>query len=124
MSSHGQHFELDDLEGLELEEFDPAQHLTSSEAIAAYMTDILGSGDIALFQSAVNDVVRAQGMAKVADAAGLTREGAYKALRAGSKPRFETIAAMLDALGLALAVVPKGASGPLPGSDNSHVLAA
>lgn len=127
MSVHEQGFELNDLDGLDgldLEEFDPSQHLTSSDAISAYMTDILASGDVALFQSAVNDVVRAEGMAKVAEAAGLTREGAYKALRAGSKPRFVTIVAMLDALGLALAVVPKESKEALSGSEDSHVLVA
>lgn len=124
MSNHGDGFELPDLDGLDLEEFDPAQHLTSSEAISAYMTDILASGDLALFQSAVNDVVRAQGMSKVAEAAGLTREGAYKALRAGSKPRFATIAAMLDALGLALAVVPKDANEALSAGEDSDALVA
>lgn len=60
MSGPGQNFELDDLDSLELEKFDPAQHLTSCEAISAYMTDILASGDIVLFQSAVNDVLRAR----------------------------------------------------------------
>jgi DNA-binding phage protein len=65
MCSDGQSFELADLDGLELEEFDPAQRLTSREAIIAYMTDILRSGDVALFQSAVNDVLRAAEFKKV-----------------------------------------------------------
>ena len=110
-------FQLDHLDGLGLEEFDPTQHLTSKEAIAAYMSEIMATGDTAMFQSAMNDVVRAYGIGKVAREAGITREGAYKALRKGSKPRFDTIAAMLDALGLTLQVVPKAAH------DNSHALA-
>ena len=44
---------------------------------------------------------------KVAAKADITREGAYKALREGSKPRFETILKMLDALGMQFAIVPK-----------------
>ena len=64
MNMRENEFELDDLEGLELEEFDPALHLISGDAIEAYMTDILASCDVALIQSAVGDVMRAQGMAR------------------------------------------------------------
>ena len=71
------------------------------------MSEIVATGNAELFQSAMNDVVRAYGMGKVAARADITREGAYKALRAGSKPRFETILKMLDALGMQLAIVPK-----------------
>lgn len=119
MSVPEQGIELVDLEGLELdlEEFDPAQHLTNLDAIAVYMSDIMATGDTALFQSALNDVVRAFGTGKIAKKAGITREGAYKALREGSKPQFATIAHMLDALGLTMMVVPKV-------NDNDDALAA
>jgi probable addiction module antidote protein len=119
MSKREREIELDDLEGLDsdLEEFDPAQHLTNLDAIAAYMSDIMATGDTALFQSALNDVVRAFGTGKVAKKAGITREGAYKALREGSKPQFATIAHMLDALGLTIKVVPKA-------GENGDALAA
>lgn len=46
-------------------------------------------------------------LAAVAEAAGLTREGTYKALRPSSKPRSETLAALLDALGRTIKIVPK-----------------
>jgi len=100
-------FDLDDLEALGLTPFDPTQHLSSKEAVAAYMSEIVATGNAELFQSAMNDVVRAYGMGKVAAQADITREGAYKALRAGSKPRFETILSLLDALGMQFAIVPK-----------------
>ena len=100
-------FDLDDLDTLGLTRFDPAQHLTSLDAVAAYMSEIAATGNAELFQAAMNDVVRAHGMGKVAAKADITREGAYKALREGSKPRFETILKMLDALGMQFAIVPK-----------------
>ncbi|MGK5027057.1 addiction module antidote protein [Janthinobacterium sp. RB2R34] len=100
-------FDLDDLEALGLSRFDPTQHLTSPDAIAAYMSEIIATGNAELFQAAMNDVVRAHGMGKVAARADITREGAYKALREGSKPRFDTILKMLDALGMQFAIVPK-----------------
>ena len=52
-------FDLDDLEALGLSKFDPTQHLTSKEAVAAYMSEIVATGNADLFQSAMNDVVRA-----------------------------------------------------------------
>ena len=104
---HSDTFDLDDLEALGLSKFDPTQHLTSKAAVAAYMSEIVATGNAELFQAAMNDVVRAYGMGKVAARADITREGAYKALREGSKPRFETILKMLDALGMQLAIVPK-----------------
>jgi len=46
-------------------------------------------------------------MAQVAKDAGLGRESLYKALRHGSKPRFETIAAVMRALNVRIAVEAK-----------------
>jgi len=107
MNQHDESFDLDDLDALGLAPFDPTLHLTSKEAVAAYMSEVVATGDAELFQAAMGDVVRAYGMGKVAARADITREGAYKALREGSKPRFETILKMLDALGMQLAIVPK-----------------
>lgn len=44
-------------------------------------------------------------MAQIAKDAGLGRESLYKALRQGAHPRFETINAVLRALGVKIAVV-------------------
>jgi probable addiction module antidote protein len=44
-------------------------------------------------------------MAQVAKDAGLGRESLYKALSADAHPRYETISAVLRALGVKLAVV-------------------
>ncbi|CDG84390.1 addiction module antidote protein [Janthinobacterium agaricidamnosum] len=100
-------FALADLKALGLTEFDPADYLTSPKAIAHYMSEIAATGNADLLQSAMNDVVRAHGMSKVAKEAQITREGAYKALRKGSKPRLETVMALLNAMGMQFAIVPK-----------------
>jgi probable addiction module antidote protein len=108
MQHHDDEYKLDTLDGVEgLDDFDVVDSLTSDLAIAAYINDVISSGNQALINEAVKNVIRARGMAAVAEEAGLTREGAYKALRPSSKPRFETIASLLDALGLAIQVVPK-----------------
>lgn len=101
-------FHLDstgDLDGLD--DFDVTQSLTSDEAIAAYINDVISSGDQPLINEAIRNVLKVKGVAATAEVAGLTREGTYKALRASSKARFETLAALLDALGLEIRVQPK-----------------
>jgi len=112
-------FLLDGIEGIEgLEEFDSAEHLTTKEAIAAYLNEAWMSGSLEHFKQALATAARAEGMAKIAENAGVTREGAYKALRMGSKPQMSTIIGLLNALGMGIQIV------PLAASDNSYALAA
>jgi probable addiction module antidote protein len=56
---------------------------------------------------AISSVAKARGMVQVAKGVGLGRESLYKALRQGSKPRFETIAAIVRALNVKLEVAIK-----------------
>lgn len=98
---------LDGLEGLD--DFDVAHSLTSDAAIAAYINDVIASREQALINEALKNVIKVKGVAAIAGIAGLSREGTYKALRPSSKPRFETLAALLDALGMEIRVVPKPA---------------
>jgi DNA-binding phage protein len=61
MSKREQRLQLDDLDGIdELEDFDPVGNLTGEQAIAAYITDVLATGNLALLNSAIADVVRAR----------------------------------------------------------------
>ena len=80
--------------------FDAADYLDSKEMIAEYLAAALEDSNPDVFLSALGDVAKARGMAKVAKASGLGRESLYKALSAGSHPRFETINAVLHALGV------------------------
>jgi len=82
--------------------FDAAPLLDSEEAIAAYLADILDANDDGLLAAALGDIARARGMSEIARNAGLTREALYKALRPGSKPRFDTIRRVCQALGVRL----------------------
>lgn len=45
-------------------------------------------------------------MTQIAEAAGLTLEALYKALKPGAQPRFETVQRVCVALGVRLTVVP------------------
>lgn len=86
----------------ELPEFDAAPYLDSEDAIAAYLTEILGANDAGLLASALGDIARARGMTEIAKSAGITREALYKALRPGSEPRFDTVNRVCAALGVRL----------------------
>jgi len=86
----------------ELQEFDAAEYLSTEEDVAAYLTTVLEENDPALLAAAIGDIARARGMTQVAKDSGIAREALYKALRPGSKPRFETISRVCAALGVRL----------------------
>ncbi|MDO9735092.1 putative addiction module antidote protein, partial [Glaesserella parasuis] len=58
------------------------------------------TGDSNDFIVALGDVARAKGIAEIAQKTGLARESIYKALTSGSKPRFDTIMRIMNALNL------------------------
>lgn len=91
-----------------LPEFDVADYLTDDQAIADYLTAVLEDGDAALLAAALGDIARARGMTDIAKSAGITREALYKALRAESAPRFDTIQKVCGALGIKLVAQPIG----------------
>ena len=86
----------------DLAEFDPSRYLDDDEAVAEYVRLAIEDGDPGLVAAALGDVARARGMTEVAQAAGLTREALYKALRPEAHPRFDTIRKVCKALGVKL----------------------
>jgi len=87
----------------ELIPFDAARYLTDGAAIAEYLDAMLEANDLDLLITALGDVTRAWGVAKVAKASGLGRESLYKALTPGANPRFDTILKVTRALGVRIA---------------------
>ena len=85
-------------------DFDPADCLDSEETIAEYLTVTLEENDPDLLLAALSNVAKARGVAKIAKDSGIGRESLYKALKPGSKPRFETIMKVMHALGIKLTV--------------------
>lgn len=90
--------------------FDAAEYLDSEEGIAAYLSSILEENDVGLLAQALGDIAKARGMTQMAQAAGLTREGLYKALRPDAQPRFDTIQRVCAALGVRLVAQPVASS--------------
>lgn len=69
-----------------------------------YLNAAAEDGDARVYLVALRTVAEAQGMAKVAKAAGVPRESLYRALSSDGNPRFSTLQAVLRAAGLKLAV--------------------
>jgi probable addiction module antidote protein len=86
--------------------FDVAAYLDNNAVIAEYLTATVEDPNPDVFIAALGDVAKARGMAQIAKGAGLGRESLYKALSAGAHPRYETISAVLNALGVKFAVAP------------------
>lgn len=87
-------------------DFDIASHLENDEMIAEYLSQVFAEGDSDELIRALGYIAKAKGMASIADKSGLGRESLYKALSPGSKPRFDTIFKVINALGVRLHVEP------------------
>jgi probable addiction module antidote protein len=74
------------------------------ELAAEYLNAAAEDGDSRVYLTALRTVAEAQGMAKVAKAAGVPRESLYRALSSNGNPRFSTLNAILKAAGLRMAV--------------------
>ena len=85
--------------------FDIAEYLDNEEVITEYLSAIAEDPNPDVFLAALGDVAKAKGMSQVARDSGLGRESLYKALSKGAHPRFETINAVLHALGVKIAIV-------------------
>lgn len=90
----------------ELPEFDMTDYLSDDKAIAQYLSVVLEENDFDEFKQALNTVAKARSMGKVATKAKVSRVGAYKALKPESRPQFQTIASLLNGIGLKLVVEP------------------
>lgn len=91
---------------INISRFDVADYLDSEETINAYLNETLATGTPSEFVQALNTVARAKKMHEIAEKSGIGRTTLYRSLQS-EKPRFETLAKVLDAMGYRLAVVAK-----------------
>ena len=82
--------------------FDPAEGLTSDEAIAAFMADAFESEDAGYIAHALGVVARAKGMSQIASQTGLSREQLYRSFSTNGNPTMKTTIAVMKALGIEL----------------------
>ncbi len=88
--------------------FDPAEGLTSPDAIAGFMEEAFKTEDGAYIAHAVGVVARAKGMTQIARETGLSREQLYRSFSANGNPTLKTTIAVMRALGIALTAAPAG----------------
>jgi len=86
--------------------FDPANYLANDEVIVEYLKATAEDPNPEVFLGALGDVARAKGMSEIAKKTGLGRESLYKALRPGAHPRYETVKAVLKAVGVEMTFKP------------------
>jgi probable addiction module antidote protein len=84
--------------------FDPAEHLEAIDDILYYLEAAMEGNDSKHIASALGDVARSKGMTEIARKTGLGRQALYTALSENGNPTLETLAAVLNALGLELTV--------------------
>lgn len=88
--------------------FDPAEGLTSDEAIAAFMAEAFASEDSGYIAHALGVVARAKGMSQIASETGLSREQLYRSFSETGNPTLKTTIAVMKALGIELTAKPHG----------------
>jgi probable addiction module antidote protein len=80
--------------------FDASSYLDNDVIIAEFLTAAAEDSNPDVFLAALGEVAKARGMTQIARDTGLGRESLYKALSPGAHPRFETINAVLNSLGV------------------------
>lgn len=88
----------------EISAFEIADYLDSPDAMRKYLELAMDDENPDVFITALGHVAKARGMSNVAALSGLGRESLYKALRSGSKLRYETVQKVVQALGFRLSL--------------------
>ncbi|HFC8536749.1 TPA: addiction module antidote protein [Neisseria bacilliformis] len=91
--------------------FDPARYLENEEEIALFLEaaaeEAADAGDNNILLQAISTAAKARGMMEIAKQAGVSRESLYKSLAPDAKPRFDTVAKILNALGVQITLTAK-----------------
>jgi probable addiction module antidote protein len=80
---------------LGLRKFNAADYINDAEDAHYFLAAALEHNDLEHLIKALGTVSRALGVAKVAKAAGMTRDNLYKTLADGARPSFTTINSLL-----------------------------
>lgn len=87
--------------------FDPAEGLTSDDAIAGFMAEAFASEDAGYIAHALGVVARSKGMTQIANETGLSREQLYRSFSENGNPTLKTTLAVMKALGMELTARPQ-----------------
>lgn len=89
---------------VKLSPFDPAEYLETDEDIAVFLDEALKTGDSGYIAHAVGVIARAKGMTALSKQTGIAREQLYRSFSGNGNPTLKTTFAVLEALGIKLAV--------------------
>lgn len=92
------------MNNINVSRLDVAELLNDEATIEAYLNEILLDGTPQEFIQALDHIARARGMNEIAQKTGIGRTTLYKTLQS-EKPRFESLAKILESLGLKIQVV-------------------
>jgi probable addiction module antidote protein len=92
------------MSNLEISNFDVSQYLDDKEIIAEYLSQILEDGDTAELLTALGNIAKAKVMTQIAKDTGLGRESLYKTFNPNTKPKFDTIMKIINAIGVKIQV--------------------
>jgi probable addiction module antidote protein len=87
--------------------FDAAKYRDDPSAIAKYLNDALSTGDPVLITKAIGDMVRAQGVTRFSQKAGMRRDNLYRSFKGELKPPFDRVINVLIALDIQLIAKPR-----------------
>ena len=82
--------------------YDPAEDLSSDQAIAVFMAEAFETEDASYIAHALGVVARAKGMTQIAKDTGLSREQLYRSFSENGNPTLKTTLAVMKALGIEL----------------------
>ena len=82
--------------------YDPAEDLSSDEAISVFIAEAFQTGDAGYIAHALGVVARAKGMAQIAGQTGLSHEQLYRSFSENGNPTLKTTLAVMQALGIEL----------------------
>ncbi len=80
------------------------EQLKNPEFAAEYLTAATEDPEPTVYLTALRHVVEARGVARIAKSSGVPRESVYRALSEKGNPRWDTLAAILRAVGMRFVV--------------------
>jgi probable addiction module antidote protein len=83
-----------------------AKHRDRPRAVARYLNDALSTNDPALITKAIGRMMRAHGVARLAEKAGMRRDSLYRSFGGEFIPPFDRVIIILQALDIQLIAKP------------------
>lgn len=89
--------------------YETSDYLKTQDDIYHYIDSALEDGHPKVLLEALKNIAKAKGgMGSLAEETGLNRESLYKTLSQDGNPRYETLIAIIKALGFRLSIEPLG----------------